>query len=505
MPWKVRSVVKERMEFLEGWLSGEKSRSELCREFGISRKTGYKIAGRFLEEGEGGLLDRSHRPRSCPHAMGAAVRERILEERGRHPTWGPRKLLIVLGQQGVQGLPSRSSVARLLKAEGVVAKRPKRRRASPSAQLVQAGAPNEVWCMDFKGWFAVGTGERCDPLTLIDAHSRFLLACHGFFGKTGFEAVKGVLEEVFKQYGLPRYILTDNGTPFASCGIGGLTQLSVWLIKLGIIPLRIVPGKPQQNGRLERFHSTLKKETAHPPAPTQSLQRERFERFVAEYNEVRPHQALGDATPASVYVPSRRPYDQAKTTATLDYPQGVVVRRVQRNGTICWQNKTLFLSSALAGEAVGLRLHEDQTLATVLLGDYPVGLLNLATGRIGPMPAQVQLLAIHTNAGDSVHVGAMPTSVEPSWRNKAGACTASGLRPEPRDLSRSRSDGEQIAEGSHPRQEPSDLPTPARALGSHPCVALSSRPAGYPRATNHCTTQQEIALVQAKRNVLPIT
>ncbi|CAN5454541.1 hypothetical protein BH09SUM1_BH09SUM1_19120 [soil metagenome] len=399
MPWKVRSVMRERLAFMEAWLRGGRSRAEVCREFGISRKTGYKLAARFAKDGEEGLSDRSHRPHSCPHGMSAGMRALILSERGKHATWGPRKLLWELARQGVCGAPSRSAAARVLKGAGVAAPRKRRLSGSPSPQLVLAERPNDVWCMDFKGFFSVGSGERCDPLTLLDAHSRFLFLCEGLFGSTGFDAVKPVLERAFVRFGLPRFILTDNGPPFASCAVGGISRLAVWLIKLGITPLRIEPGKPQQNGRLERFHRTLKAETARPPSATPLLQRERFAAFLLEYNEGRPHEALNDETPASVYTKSARAYDAALGSAALEYGEGVVARRVSRAGTIFWQKERLFISTSLIGETIGLRLYEREALATVLLGDYEVGLLNLRTGRIGPVPAEVKLVSIR-GAGD---------------------------------------------------------------------------------------------------------
>jgi putative transposase len=414
MPWKARSVMQERLAFIEAWLREEKPRSELCREYGISRKTGYKIVSRYLEEGEEGLASRSRRPHRCPMQTPAETEQRIIALRNEHPTWGPKKLLWSLEAQGLDPatLPAPSTVAGLLKRHGVVAPVKHRRHAFPSPPLVLAAAPNDVWATDFKGWFVVGSGQRCDPLTVLDSWSRCLLACRGYYAGFTLEGVQEVFRALFTEHGLPRYMLSDNGTPFAAASAGGLTRLSAWWVRLGITPLRIVPGKPQHNGRLERFHRTLKSETARPPASTPTLQDERFAAFRHEYNGVRPHEALGGATPALRFAKSPRPY--LGDPAPLDYPEGIAVRAVDQNGNLYWKQRRIYLSKALARESVGLRLHEREPLATVLLGKHPVCLLNLESGRMAPFPRQLQMLAVEPadpHQGTTTRMTVTPMSI----------------------------------------------------------------------------------------------
>lgn len=390
MPWKESSVVEQRMLFICMWKSGQHTVAELARMFSISRKTAYKILKRWEENPDQCLADRPRRPKTSPRATPAEIRTRILEKRAQKPTWGPVTLLRALKDEGVGPLPAVSTVAGILKRSGLVAPRKKRQRATASESLIDATRPNEVWCTDFKGWFRVRTGQRCDPLTLMDSYSRYLLTCHGLFGSTRFEEVWEIYEQVFSKYGLPRYILSDNGAPFASTGLGGLSRLSVRWIKLGITPLRIVPGKPQQNGRLERFHRTLKQETATPPAMTPGAQLERFAAFTEEYNRQRPHQALGGLRPANCYTASERAYKGLP--AEFDYPPDVEVRSVDSNGRIRWAGKRLSLSKTLSGEAVGLEISDESARARVWLGSYALCELDLVSGKTSPVARPVHLL-----------------------------------------------------------------------------------------------------------------
>lgn len=416
MPWKENSVVDQRLDLIARWKSGEYSIAELARLFGISRKTVYKFITRWHESQHEALVDRSRRPRSCPHQTPPGIVHKILEKRSQKPNWGPQKILDSLTKEGVASLPAPSTVAGILKRHGVVTPRKKHQRSTPSSSLIDAQAPNEVWCTDFKGWFRVGTGQRCDPLTLIDSYSRYLLCCHGFFGRTRFEEVWEVYQEVFAAWGLPRYILSDNGAPFASTGMAGLTRLSVAWIKLGITPLRIVPGRPQQNGRLERFHRTLGEETARPPAATAAVQQERFQAFREEYNRQRPHQALGGDFPAEHYTPSTRLWKGLP--AGFEYPESFEVRWVQKRGEIAWAGRRLSLSTALHGEMVGLELSKETTEATVYLGDYALCVLDLATGKTKPVPRPVHLLwlkdpgAKEKEEGSHPVIPVMPVSLE---------------------------------------------------------------------------------------------
>ena len=266
LPWKETSVESERLQFIERHAAGEETVAELCRRFGISRKTGYKLIGRYEAYGEGGLLDLSRAPHYHPNATSTQVVERIVEAKRRRPTWGPKKVVAWLRSiEPDVPWPSPSTASGILDRAGLVRRRKRRRRATSWGEpFAHAQHPNDVWSIDLKGWFRTGDGMRIDPLTAQDAMSRYLLVCDGLDRPTGPE-VKRSLERAFREYGLPRVIRTDNGPPFASVGLGSLTPLSAWWVKLGIVPERIEPGHPEQNGRLERLHRTLKAETATPP------------------------------------------------------------------------------------------------------------------------------------------------------------------------------------------------------------------------------------------------
>ncbi len=353
MPWKETCAVDQRMRFVVACETEEDTMVELCRGYGISRKTGYKWLGRYLKEGAEGLTDRSRIPKCCPQAVGAEVEAAVVAARGAHPTWGPKKLRVFLEREHPgTAWPARSTMAEILKRHGLVVPRKRRRRTPP--QEVPFGScdgPNAIWCADFKGWFRTGDGRRCDPLTVSDAYSRYLLRCQTL-RKTTVGLVRPLMEAAFREYGLPGAIRTDNGPPFASRGVAGLSVLSVWWIKLGIVPERIEPGKPQQNGRHERMHLTLKAETASPPERSLRAQQRRFDVFRLEYNEVRPHEALEMDTPASWYAPSARGYPSR--LADPAYPSGWSCRRVCDRGEFRWQVTKVFLGRALDGELVGL-------------------------------------------------------------------------------------------------------------------------------------------------------
>jgi transposase InsO family protein len=353
MPWKERKALDERRSFIGEWLEGEVSFAELCRRYAISRPTGYKWLERYAADGEAGLEELSRAPGHCRQAMSAAVSAGIVGLRRLHPTWGPRKLRAFLAdQQPAQRWPATSTIGELLKRDGLTQRRRKRVRTPPYAEpLAHAQAPNQVWCADYKGWFVCGDGKRCDPLTISDAFSRYLLRCRAV-EKTDGERARGVFEAVFREYGLPEAIRTDNGPRFASPAPGGLSRLSMWWLRLGIRHERIAPGCPEQNGRHERLHQTLKQETAMPPQPSLPRQQEAFVRFEQEYNQQRPHEALGNRTPAAVYVASARPYPAR--LPELECPAGAHLRRISQQGSLKWKGERTFVSEVLARELVGL-------------------------------------------------------------------------------------------------------------------------------------------------------
>jgi transposase InsO family protein len=359
MPWNVSDVVEQRSGFLDDYDSDEYSMAELCRMYEISRQTGYNLLKRRDEEGERGLVDRSRAPHRHPNQTERWQEEAILELRRKHPRWGPKKLLWRLQQHYPRvGWPVTSTIGDLLTREGLTIPRRKRRRTPPYTEpFVTAQQPNDVWCMDFKGHFRTGDGERIDPFTLSDACSRYLLRCKAV-DHTNTEHVLAVLEASFREYGLPNAIRSDNGPPFATRAVAGLSRLSVYLIKLGIVPERIQPGHPEQNGRLERLHRTLKAETASPPAATRRAQQRAFDRFRCEYNQERPHEALGQRTPASCYSGSLRPYPAR--VPEPEYDGSMHVRRVAVRGQFRWKDHKVFLTESLAGEVVGLEQIDDR-------------------------------------------------------------------------------------------------------------------------------------------------
>lgn len=362
MPWRQTKPMNERAHFAFACESELYSMTELCRQYGISRKTGYKWLARYRQEGVSGLAEHSRAPQTCPHRMPLDVETALREERGNHPHWGPRKLLARLAvnqPELAERLPAASTVGDLLKRVGLVEARKRRSRpvhsgASPLKQV--ATAPNDVWSVDFKGEFRTQDSCLCYPLTVSDALSRYLLACDGL-SSTAYEGTQSAFEQLFGRVGLPLAIRSDNGAPFCSQAIGGLSRLSVWWMKLGIVHQRIKPGKPQQNGRHERMHRTLKAETARPPAEDHKRQQERFDAFRKEYNELRPHEALGMKTPAAIWTPPTRSLPASLPEPV--YSGHMEIRSVRHNGEIKFLGQRLFLSETLAHERVALEEVED--------------------------------------------------------------------------------------------------------------------------------------------------
>jgi len=359
VPWKETCAMDERKIFIEDWLRGEYTMAELCRQYEITRKTGYKWVARFLEHGYGGLEDLSRAPKNHPNAVSDEIEKLVVGARGDHPTWGPKKLKIVLEEMypGLR-IPSESTIGAILKRHGLTVPRRRRRHCEPSSQpFAECDGPNSVWCADFKGWFRTGDGLRVDPLTISDAYSRYLIRCQGMRPVT-VEGVQRIFEAAFREFGMPLRIRTDNGSPFAATGLGGLSRLSVWWIRLGITPERIEPGKPYQNGRHERMHLTLKQETANPPARNLRAQQRVFDAFQNELNNERPHEAIGLIPPAALYELSPRIYPGR--LPPIRYPETMVTRKVQKRGEIRWGGSNVFISKTLAGEILGLEPIDDR-------------------------------------------------------------------------------------------------------------------------------------------------
>lgn len=385
MPWKVSGVVEERTRFVLEYERGLYTMAELCRHYEIARKTGYKWLERWERERLPGLKERSRAPVRHPNQTPREIEEQVLGVRRAHMRWGPRKLKRVLEREDPQQRwPATSTIGELLKREGLVVAAKRRPKTPPYTQpLAHADGPNRVWCADFKGWFRTQDGERIDPLTLSDACSRYLLRCQAV-EKTDSEAVRAICEAAFREYGMPWAMRSDNGPPFASRAIAGLSRLSVWWMKLGIVPERIELGHPEQNGRHERLHRTLEEETADPPAANWRGQQREFDRFRWEYNEERPHEALDMQTPGAVYTASPRPYPER--VKEPEYGSGMEVRRVQKHGEFNWKHEHVFLSETLAGERVGLE-PVDERYCCVYFAAFPIAWFDRVERHVEALPA----------------------------------------------------------------------------------------------------------------------
>ena len=383
MPWKETCAMKERKAFIECWLSGEYNKSQLCRRFGISRPTGDKWIGRFIREGMNGLEDRSRAPHRPGNQTAEHLVRQIVETKHRFPHWGPLPIHHWLVRERPQvNWPAASTMGSILKHHGLVKDRRKRPRVPPHSQpLAHATRPNAVWSADYKGHFAMGDGRRCYPLTISDNYSRFLIDCHGQYG-TRLEPVKARYIRAFRAYGLPDAIRTDNGYPFAQISLGGLGPLSIWLLKLGVMPERIAPGCPQQNPRHERMHRTLKAATAKPPKGNLSAQQRAFNRFRTEYNEQRSHQGLKPGQrPADVYRPSPRTYSDRESPPEVEYPDHFDVRKVKCGGYIRCHGVVVYCSRQLLGEYIGLEpINED--LYRIYFAQLPLGIVDRRLHRI---------------------------------------------------------------------------------------------------------------------------
>lgn len=383
MAWKETCVMDERLSFVHEVERGERGIAQLCRVFGVSRKTGYKWIGRYRERGEDALVDGSRAPLNHPNATEHKLVRLIVEARRRHPDWGPEKLLewLLPRHPDIDDWPAVSTAAQILKRAGLIKARRRLRSAIAfRAPFTEVDAPNALWSADFKGYFKTGDGRYCHPLTITDNYSRYLIECRSLL-RYSSEQVMPWFERAFGDYGLPKAIRTDNGSPFGSTGLGGLTKLNVWWLRLGIVPEHIEPGKPQQNSRHERMHGTLKRAVGSPRQDALGQQAP-FDRFRQQYNHERPHHALGGATPASRYQPSPRPFP--RRLPPFEYPPGDVLRKIVRQGKLRWLGRLYYTNSALHGEIVGLR-EVDDGVWLLIAGPIAIGRLDARKPRIEPI------------------------------------------------------------------------------------------------------------------------
>jgi transposase InsO family protein len=364
MAWNQVTLMEQKHRFVSLAATGRFTFTELCADFHVSRKTGHKWVGRYRREGVGGLRERSRRPHGCAHQTAARIAQLILRERRKHRTWGPKKLRRLLRRDhGIRRPPACSTIAAILRRSGL-SQRPRRKPglyAVARHGLTVATHPNHVWTVDFKGWFTLGNGQRCDPLTVCDLYSRYYLACRARPNQQ-FAGTLRAFRKIMRLHGLPEIIRVDNGTPFASLALGRLSALSAWWINQGIIVEFIQPASPQQNGSHERGHRDLKAEATQPPSPTMSAQQRRFDRWQHLRNHVRPHEALGMLCPAQIYRRSARRLRDNDTA--VRYPQDWLVRRVSSTGQLWHDGHHYHLGEVFAHCRVGLR--QDATGRTEL-------------------------------------------------------------------------------------------------------------------------------------------
>jgi len=380
MPWKRSVIMDERMKFIGRLLEGEKM-SDICREFGISRKTGYKFWRRYKDIGLQGLTDRARRPMRYANQLPIQLKNEILRIKRDKPSWGAPKIREILRRKYPEvKTPAKSTIHCILDRHDLVKRRKKRLFKAQGTPLVMTYNPNDLWCADYKGEFMLANKQYCYPLTITDFASRFLLTCEGLESNCEMLAFS-VFEQTFQKYGLPKTIRTDNGIPFSSpCALFGLSKLSVWWLRLGICIERIKPGNPQQNGRHERMHLTLKREATKPPGENLLQQQEKFDIFIQEFNDQRPHQALDMKYPNELYRYSPRPY---KGIQELKYPFHDRTITVTNCGRICFKKKKINLSRALAGQDIGVKEISDGIWLVTFM-DYDLGFFDLDNQKIEP-------------------------------------------------------------------------------------------------------------------------
>jgi transposase InsO family protein len=378
----------QKTQFIADYLRDMLSVSELCDLYGISRKTAYKWIDRYVRQGPAGLEERSRKPRNSPNRTPEHIEAALLQARVRHPSWGAKKLLPLVGKRFPnEELPVESTVFEILGRHGMLARKRQRRRIGhPGAPSSSMLAPNDVWCADFKGQFKTNDGRYCYPLTVIDGFSRYLLGCQALHSTAVHEA-KPVFTRLFKEFGLPLRIRTDNGVPFATNTLARLSSLSAWWVRLGVLPELIEPGKPQQNGRHERMHRTLKAETTRPPAGNLRAQQRKFNRFQSEFNCERPHEALDMQTPQQLYSPSPPP--MPNRPLPFEYPDRFEVRYVSGNGGVRWNRHWVNVSVVCIGEYVGFE-EIDDGIWNVYFGPLKLGRFNERNMRIEDLFGRLQ-------------------------------------------------------------------------------------------------------------------
>jgi len=416
MAWKTSSVMDEKLRFVFEYERDEQTMTELCSRFEISRETGYVWLRRYRHSGVAGLVELNRAPHRHPNQTEESMEHAVLELREAHMGWGARKLKRILERdQPGRAWPATSTIGEIVRRAGLVVPRKKRRRTEPYAEpLAHANRSNRVWCADFKGWFKSGDGTRIDPLTITDAWSRYLLRCQAV-EKTDTERVRAIFEAAFREYGLPQAIRTDNGAPFASTAVGGLSRLAVWWIKLGITPERIQAGHPEQNGRHERMHRTLKQDVQ--TAQDWRGQQRELDRFRHDYNQVRPHEALDMQTPATVYTPATRPYPAR--LPEIDYPDTMEVRTIKTHGHFRWKKQDVFLSEVLWGEPIGL-LPGHYGLHTIYFAHLPLARFDEQRGKLYPLD-----LKVYPNSMPGVGGQACPPTKDKNLPNRekvSGMC-----------------------------------------------------------------------------------
>jgi transposase InsO family protein len=374
--------MEERLRFVARLLDGE-AMSEVCREFGISRKTGYKIFDRYKEHGLEALSDRSRRPVRYANQLPAQIENLIVRCKQEKPHWGARKIreLLIRRLDGDFRIPAKSTIHVVLCRHGLIKVPGRPRRRATGTPLSQGQTPNDLWCADFKGEFKLGNGRYCYPLTVTDHASRFLLLCEAM-ESTREDLAITAFERLFRERGLPFAIRSDNGVPFASPnGLFNLSKLSVWWLRLGVEIERIKPGHPQQNGRHERMHLTLKKEATRPPGMNSLQQQARFDDFLREFNTERPHEALGMKRPAEVYIPSSRPYDGLPGLTYPLHDRDVIVTAC---GRVCMCRKRINISTVLAGQRLGIK-EVDEGIWLVSFMSYDLGFIDLEQKTLQPL------------------------------------------------------------------------------------------------------------------------